>query len=510
MVVAYALLNGSVIWHDLAKLAEARPIAAGTYLLLYAVSGVSLGVLLMSLNRYLATAVFLLLLIIVTTNHLATYLLFHLRVIDEGIADWLLSETREAPAAVKTFLIPLAKALVISVALLAPIMVIARLARRQLWAGVRARVAVTLGSLCVYALSGIAIERGFAPELPLENNLLIYGALLLLRSTPDIPPVDLQPVAQAQVTKIVLLVDESVTYRAYITQLRDNWARWHGVDFGDSVPLGNCSASSNSMLRWGFRASQMLAGKDPRLVPTIWSYAHAAGFQTFFIDGQRNGSYQNYLNGKEAALIDQIIGVEKGYDTDQSIAAVLRSMLLKPGKMFIYINKRGSHFPYDDNYPENLALASGTAEQSYYIAVRYSTQGFLATALQDVPLNNILIIYTSDHGEQFAGGAGHCNTVPTAAEKSVPLLLITGNSQLSQEANDAVSTLQNHAGHEQIFATLLDAMGFERHAAEALYGSSLLSSRVPQRYYHVLSMPVPSKAQPRTIVEFSRNAAQTK
>jgi Sulfatase len=505
MVFAYGVLNGSLIWHHVAKLEhDVRPVAAAMYLLLYAVSGVSLGVLLMSLNRYLALAAFLLLATIVTTNYLAANLLFHLRVIDEGVADWLLSETAEAPAAVKAFLVPLSKQLGVSVASLVPIMVVARLARRKFWARVRRPTSLAVGAVLVYALSGVAIQREFDPNLPRENNLLIYGAMMLLKSTPEIPPVDLKPVEQSRVEKIVLVVDESVTYGAYRTQLQDRWARWHGVDFGDAVPLGNCSASSNSMLRWGFRATEMMAGKDPRLVPTVWSYARAAGFQTFFIDGQRNGSYQNYLNGKEAALIHQIIGVDKGNDTDRSIAALLRTMMLKPGKMFIYINKKGSHFPYDDNYPDDLLAAPVTPEQSYDAAVRYSTEDFLDTALMDVPLMKTLIIYTSDHGEQFAGGAGHCNTVPTAPEKSVPLLLVTGDSQLAREASDAASVLRDHAGHEQIFATLLDAMGYDLQAAEAKYGSSLLSPRVPQRYYHVLSMPIPSKAQPKTLVEFSR------
>ena len=61
-----------------------RPFAAATYVLLYVVSGISLGLLLMALNRYLTLCAVLLLLAVVTTNHLAVYLLFHLRVVDAG------------------------------------------------------------------------------------------------------------------------------------------------------------------------------------------------------------------------------------------------------------------------------------------------------------------------------------------------------------------------------------------------------------------------------------------
>ena len=246
----------------------------------------------------------------------------------------------------------------------------------------------------------------------------------------------------------------------------------------------------------------------PRLVPTIWSYARAAGFRTIFIDGQRNGSYQNYLNRKEAALIDQIVGVSKGYDTDRSIAALLRRMLLEPGRMFFYVNKRGSHFPYDDNYPDTWLPGAPTPEQSYDAAVRYSTQDFLDAALKDVPLTRVLIIYTSDHGEQFGKGSNHCNIVPTPQEKSVPLLLITGDRQLAQQVDSVVPALRDHVGHEQFFATLLAGMGYDLQAAEARYGTSLLSPIVPQRYYQVSQMTIPSKSQPKTVVEFSRISGQ--
>jgi hypothetical protein len=504
-IVAYACINGSVVWHHVAKIGHGvTAVQAVEYLSLFVASGVSLGLVLMSLSRLLLVGAFAVLLSIETTNHLAAHLLWHLRVIDEGVAEWLLSEMREAPAVVKAFFIPFATQIAISAASLVPILLVARLARRRFWARLKRPLLLTVGAMSSYALIGVVLQHEFNPNLPQESNLLVYGAKMLLKKSPDLPPADLKPVASSTVDKILLVVDESVTHRAYVSQFQDRWVGWHGVDFGDAVPLGNCSASSNSMLRWGFRADQMLRGGDPRLVPTIWSYAHAAGYRTYFVDGQRDGSYQNYMNGKEAARIDQIIGVEEGLDTDRAIARLLHTMMLEPGKMFFYINKQGSHFPYDDNYPSDRHPETMTLEQSYDAAVRYKTEDFLDIALKDVPLSRILMIYTSDHGEQLAGGSGHCNTVPSPQEKSVPLVLFTGDPQLRQRAGDAAPVLRNHVGHEQIFATLLGTMGFNLQAAEAEYGSSLLTPRVPQHYYHVAGMPIPSKTQPKTVVEYQR------
>jgi hypothetical protein len=507
MAGTYALINLSLIRHYVARV-DVTPHAVAVFLLLYAVSGISLGVLLMSLNRYLAFAVFLPLIACVTTNHLASHLLFHLRVIDSGTAEWLLSETGQTTAAVRQFFGPFAEELTISVASMLPIMIVARLARHRLGVPMKHSVSLTAAALVCYGLSGMAIQREFDPNLPLENNLLLYRAKMWLKSPPNIPPVDLRPVGQPQVEKILLVVDESVTYSAYRTQLRNRWILWNGVDYGDALSLGNTSTSGNSMLRWGFRAREMLAGKDPRVVPTIWSYAHAAGFRTVFVDGQRNGSYQNYMNRKEVALIDQIIGVDDGFDTDHTIAALLRTLMRKPGKMFVYVNKRGSHFPYDDNYPNNGLQPPATPEESYDAAVRYTTEDFLDRALAGVQLTNVLMVYTSDHGEQFGGGPGHGNIVPRREEKSVPLLLLTGNAALQQKAIQAASVLRDRAGHEQIFATLLGAMGYDLRAAETIYGSSLLSPSVPQHYYHVLATPIPSRSQAVTAVEFRRDPYQ--
>ena len=68
-------------------------------------------------------------------------------------------------------------------------------------------------ALFVYGLSGVAIQREFDPNLPLESNLLIYGGMMLLKSPPTLPPVDLKTVEQARVLKIVILVDEKCHIR---------------------------------------------------------------------------------------------------------------------------------------------------------------------------------------------------------------------------------------------------------------------------------------------------------
>jgi hypothetical protein len=258
------------------------------------------------------------------------------------------------------------------------------------------------------------------------------------------------------------------------------------------------------MLRWGFRANRMLAGEDPRLAPTIWSYAHGAGFETWLIDGQRNGSYQNYMRGKEAALIDHYVGVSAGMETDRSIAELLHKVLLRPGRQMLYVNKAGAHFPYQDKYPADRISGAQTLQRQHLTAVRYSSEDFLDVTLRDVPIRDVMIVYTSDHGEQFSGtGAPHCNANPAWQEFSVPLLLISGNQQIAQPAAAAADMLRNRVNHARIFPTLLNVMGYDLSRAEAEYGPSLLTGNVPEIYFRVGSNPIPGKTRESRVASFA-------
>jgi hypothetical protein len=473
------------------------------YLFMYSISGLTLGLLLMSLSRSLVCCVGLIFVVIGLTNRMALDLL-DLKILNKETADWLLSETAVAGAAISEFLGPATRHLAISIGLLLPLICVARLARKRLRLYLWNPVPLALTSLIAYGLCGLILYHYFKPFIPVESNLVFYAADLVLQPSPDVPAADLPTVNNPQATKIVLLVDETLTYEGFRTQLQQNWAKWNSVDFGEGVSLGNCSGASNSMLRWGFRSQRMLAGEDPRLAPTVWSYARKSGYETYLIDGQRNGSYQNYMRRKEAALIDQYIGVERGMGTDKSIAELLHTLVQKPGKMFIYVNKRGNHFPYTNNYPIDQFPGAKSREQQFAASVQYSNQEFLDTMLRDVSLTDVLIIYTSDHGERFDGAnAPHCNSLPAWQEVSVPLLLLTGNRSLAQQAESAALLLKDRVGHEQIFATLLYAMGYDLHRAETIYGSSLLSDSIPQHYFHVSGNPIAADPSKPAVQEFS-------
>ncbi len=481
MLCSYFLLNATTFFPHVEVLWRAHPPAQALfYTLLFTLSGISFGIALMSLNRIFLLPVVLVVVAIVTTNGLARHLL-DLRVVNEQTVEWLVSERGEASDAASAFRFTFAEYLLLSCALTAPALCVTRLARGRF----RTRMRPLIWGSCassVYCLSVFLTDHYFGAFLPVESNLFVLDTRLMLQSAPDLPPADMQPVRRTDISKIVLVVDESVNYHAYVTELRDEWRRWKGVDYGEAASSGNCSAVSNSLLRWGIRVAHIRPLEKPR-TPTIWAYARKAGYETWLLDGQRSGSYQNFMTNKEAALIDHYIGVTAGKDTDQAIAKRLNELLREPGKRFVYVNKRGAHFPYSNGYPADRFPKPRNAEQAHSFAVRYSTRGFMDTMLEGVPLGDALIIYTSDHGERFDGASPHCNAHPIAQEFSVPLLLISGNSRLAEQASAAAAKLEDRASHPQIFATILSAMGYARTSAEAMYGPSLLSGSPPAHYF---------------------------
>jgi glucan phosphoethanolaminetransferase (alkaline phosphatase superfamily) len=501
MLASYLLLNLSTLTQCVPAMWRSSGHALSFYACLLVFTAMSFGLLLMALNRYVLTALLALMVLIVTTNHLAAQVL-HVNVVNDQTAEWLLSESSEASDALDLYAGPFIRYLAISLASFLPVVWSARTARRKFAPRFR-QLPLAVAALLAYVSGTVVIHHYFDPFVPMESNLILYSTELALLPSPSIPSLDMQPVVKTGTDKIVLVVDESVTYGSYVTQLRGPWARWQAVDFGEAASLGNCSASSNSMLRWGFRADHMLAGEDPRLVPTVWSYARGAGYETYLIDGQKDGSYQDYMRGKEAALIDHYLGVSQGIDTDAAIAKQLRSLLREPGKRFIYVNKRGSHFPYTHAYPAERFPNARTPEQQHAQAVSYSSQNFLDIALADAALRNVLLIYTSDHGQRFDGGATHCNPVPHWQELSVPLVVVTENPLLNQRFTTAARILTDHASHAQIFPTLISAMGYDLQQAETEYGSSLLSARIPQHYFYVRGNPFPGHKDRKTVIEFN-------
>lgn len=319
------------------------------------------------------------------------------------------------------------------------------------------------------------------------------------------PPVRQQVTATAgpkAARTIIVLMDESVRGdeldidggKAY-SGLQDRGAI--AANFGIASSLANCSATSNVTFRYGGTQAHYLS--DIAVNPSMWAYARHAGYRTWYLDAQRTGGkLQNFMTEDERRLIDHFeqIGPDVPPDQkDMKLAAMLRSIIEAPGDAdrFVFVNKMGVHFPYEGKYPlaetrfrPTLAqnyfgdlsdpkvawpTANTPAERakflnSYLNALSWNTGHFFDLLLPGLNLDNTIIVYTSDHGQDFhedgsPGYATHCTDGASAAgEGIVPLVVLTGNPQWLQRFKDDAKLNFNKASQYNVFPTLLELMGY--------------------------------------------------
>ena len=328
------------------------------------------------------------------------------------------------------------------------------------------------------------------------------------------------PAITTPVRHIVLIVDESV--RGDVLQLNrpdlDNTpylVTQKLINYGVAVSGANCSFASRVMLRFGLRRSDFGDSgiKDIYNRPSVWKYAASAGYRTTIIEA-REGQRGFYMQGNEAPFINNYVEVSESAPNyrDMLIAARLKKELQDPRPSFILVNKFGTHYPYDSAYPPvyhgvhkkmvtqregvngkfmGRNELEGQAEfererdelrVAYGNALLWSVDGFFNKLLEGMDLRNVLIIYTSDHGQSLMDGGqrlSHCSDgTAQVGEGLVPLFAMTSAPDINAALTKAAALGKNQYSHFEIFPTLLRSMGYSMNWVATEYGGSLFDSPV--------------------------------
>lgn len=361
---------------------------------------------------------------------------------------------------------------------------------------------IALGAFIAFHGATLGLQPSYTVA---EANVFTFGLPAAMAGSPNTREVALRPPGDPRVQKVVFVIDESVGHKVYAEVIAPQLQSLPIVDFGESASISTCSASSNALLRWGLqRAAIGQPGYDPRTNPTIWGYAKAAGFRTTLIDGQSKGATQNFVTSGELALLDEFVGTDIGMETDRHIAEMLRDRLRRPGRELIYVVKRGSHFPYEMNYPAGTVSADAPKKTKYAAAVSYATGGFFATLAKELHSADVLVIYTSDHGQNLQARAVHCSDERHPDEYSTPLAVISGSPAMRDLLAGAADSMKGRTSHLNVFPTLLYALGYPREWVEATYGATLAGPPAP---YRTLAWHLPYPTKRTAIVEFTRTHA---
>jgi glucan phosphoethanolaminetransferase (alkaline phosphatase superfamily) len=229
----------------------------------------------------------------------------------------------------------------------------------------------------------------------------------------------------AQVDKIVLIVDESI--RADILGINGNIKHTtpylHSlktgiVNYGQAASSSNCSDYSNLILRTGLRKDQIPDINQVSMKePSVWQFTRKAGFYNVYLDAQSAddwANYQNFMNDHETYFIDEVMRVRQktDYESDGVARKKLIELLKQPGKTFIMLNKYGLHFPYFRSYPKEYNIFTPALEpgepmnnrekslNSYMNGIRWSVDDWFKNLLsKSGDFKRYVIIYTSDHGQ---------------------------------------------------------------------------------------------------------------
>ena len=326
-----------------------------------------------------------------------------------------------------------------------------------------------------------------------------------------------------QFRKIVFIVDESVRgdYLGLNSDRFDNTpvlktASGKIANFGIATSSTNCSRGARYILRSGLRESQMPDASELGLhQPSMWQYAKKAGFETIHIDGfAAFAGMHSFMNAAEAKAIDKtVLPNQKPYvNIDDVAAARLMEVMAVPQSQFIYVEKNGVHSPYENNVPANFVFEPAglnklpkplTADQRgkvaiYLRAIKWRVDRFFEAILPSLIREDVLVIYTSDHGQaMFEGGyeASHCTQInPNIGEALVPLIAFTGNSEISAKLQAEAVRAHDRASHFEIFPTLLTAMGYDPAWTASKFGPGLLSVPVERKRRFSSTQPLKPRA----------------
>lgn len=500
----YLAMNHPALWNVYRHLAE-RGLRRSAVLLGYLAAGyVVFLALLLSMRRAGAAVLLVAVAVSVFVNFVHS-LIFHGWVLSGEMVEWLLAEYRQAPKFWIEFRPELAAALALTLLAVAALLLV-RLAIRRAprLAGLGRGPMVLVPALAFLAFQALPILRP-VPFAVAESSLYAYGIQALLASSPEPRSPMVRPERAPLVDKIVLVVDESVTHSSYRSIIAPDLVGLPGLDYGEAASIANCSSQTNALLRWGVEKPAVgRAGYDPRATPHLWGYARAAGMRTTLVDGQSWGFPQNYLFPGELRQLDEFVPALQGPETDRALAALLNQRLRRPGRELVYAVKRGAHFPFPQACAPGVVPPRAPKPVQHAAAVACSADRFFELLARGVDFSRVLLVYTSDHGQDFENTrATHCNPRPRAVEYSVPLVVLTRAGSLEGPLRAGLPAMRGRASHANIFPTLLHAMGYPRAWTETLYGPTLAGP--PAGYLTLRGSPFPSRRD--GIVPFSNGSA---
>jgi glucan phosphoethanolaminetransferase (alkaline phosphatase superfamily) len=317
----------------------------------------------------------------------------------------------------------------------------------------------------------------------------------------------MKPAGKAFARHVVFIVDESirgdmlsingyhVNTTPYLISVADGI-----INLGVASASTNCSSTSHIVLEAGIRIDQLPDNEYKTLKqPNLFQYARQAGYRTFILDGPNSwGRPYEWIGEKDLLSLDAYSYVRKenpgiqSYEIDYKIIQLINKIIQSQDSSFIFVIKYGCHFSYENDYPHKNKPFAPTTEDvqdnnlqavlnSYYNAVIWSVDGFFQKLLPTLRGKDVIVVYTSDHGQSIEAyrtlPATHCvGKNPPCTQASVPIMLFpmdAATADAFKPFSQTIGSNYDKASHYQLFPTLLQIMGYAPGDISKYYGPTL-------------------------------------
>jgi glucan phosphoethanolaminetransferase (alkaline phosphatase superfamily) len=317
--------------------------------------------------------------------------------------------------------------------------------------------------------------------------------------------------SQRPLDSIIYVIDESVRGsnlslngypRATTPFLQSLEDRGLLKNLGICVAAGSFTHISNAYLITGhneFPDNAFQTDKNP----TIFDYAKKMGYETIYIDINQVCLYSLLKEAGDgpARSLDRWMNdrsfkelrIDLDATKDVGVARVLSSILNEKGGYFILVNKKGLHFHYGNNYPDDPASTiwkpvmkalesidpspAGREKlvNTYDNGIRFQVDEFFRVLVSETTNQNYAVLYTSDHGQTLAEhGQVYSHMKPDQEIVDVPEFFVSGEQYGKKELLDGIAP-GIRVSHLNNFASLLDMMDVPMSLRVRPYDTSIFS-----------------------------------
>jgi hypothetical protein len=283
--------------------------------------------------------------------------------------------------------------------------------------------------------------------------------------------------------------------------------------FDDVVPDRVALGTLRTLTPNTFSAFLVLTtGLDPNVdfvsahrAPMLWELARAVGYRTAYVSAQ-NPKYEDFGTFVERAGIDVLVtGTDLGGIAQEQIGApdesATRAMLdfVEGGDgsrpYFAVLHLSNTHAPYRVDpglqpfAPSAESAFGGSAEfhnryRNSVLLLERTVSSFLKGLMRAPGWDRTVVVFLSDHGEQFAEhGSFFHNHSLYDEDLRIPGWIVAGERGLTNGQRAALASCAGHPTYSQdVHETVVDLLGLEEMRgslplAEKVHGRSLVRAR---------------------------------